>query len=72
MAKEQEGMKDELVETIMDLCDLYLKLGEVGRSSSIIRTNKRYLPTDSIYDAIFFREEIWKKLLEVLQKIHRL
>lgn len=65
-------MRDEIVETIMDLCDLYLKLGEVGRSSSIIRANKRNLSTDSIYDAIFFREEIWKKLLEVLQKIHRL
>lgn len=65
-------MRDEIVETIMDLCDLYLKLGEVGRSSSIIRANKRYLSIDSIYDAIFFREEIWKKLLEVLQKIHRL
>lgn len=72
MAKEQEGMKDELIETIMDLCDLYLKLGEVSRSSSIIRANKRDLSIDTICDAIFFREEIWKKLLEVLQKIHRL
>lgn len=72
MAKEQEGMKDELVETIMDLCDLYLKLGEVCKSSSIIRVNKRDLSINTICDAIFFREEIWKKLLEVLQKIHRL
>lgn len=65
-------MRDELVETIMDLCDLYLKLGEVNRSSSIIQAYKRDLSIDTICDAIFFREEIWKKLLEVLQKIHRL
>ena len=72
MAKEQKGMRDEIIETIMDLCDLYLKLGEVSRSSSIIRANKKDLSINTIYDAIFFREEIWKKLLEVLQKIHRL
>lgn len=72
MAKEQEGMRDEIVETIMDLCDLYLKLGEVCKSSSIIRANRRDSSINTICDAIFFREEIWKKLLEVLQKIHRL
>lgn len=72
MAKEQEGMKDEIVETIMDLCDLYLKLGETCKSSSIIRAKGKDSYVNSICDAIFFREEIWKKLLEVLQKIHRL
>lgn len=72
MAKEQESMKDEIVETIMELCSLYLKLGEVVRSGGIIRTNKRDILDNPTCDAVIFREEVWKRLLSLLQKIHRL
>ena len=72
MAQEQESMKDEIVETIMKLCALYLKLGEAGRSGSVIRIVRQDGRVDPISDAIFFREEVWNKLLSVLQKIHRL
>ena len=65
-------MKDELVETIMELCGLYLKLGELIRTGGIVRTNKREILTDPVCDAVIFREEIWRKLLGLLQKIHRL
>ena len=65
-------MKDEIVEAIMDLCALYLKLGEAGRSGSVIRIVRQDGRIDSVYDAIFFREEIWNKLVSLLQKIHRL
>ena len=65
-------MRDEIVEAIMDLCALYLKLGELTRSGGIVRTNKIDYKMDPVCDAVIFREEIWKRLLGLLQKIHRL
>ena len=65
-------MKDEIVEAIMELCALYLKLGELTRSGGIVRTNRRESLLDPVCDAVIFREEVWKRLLGLLQKIHRL
>lgn len=62
-------MKDETIETIMNLCALYLKLGEVTMTSSVIQVTKDYILRDNVADQVFLREEILKKLL---QEIHSL
>ena len=66
MAKNQ----DCIVEMIMELCALYLKLGESIRTSSSIRPNKDSIFSDPVADGIFLREEILKKLFDLLQKLH--
>lgn len=65
-------MRDEIVETIMNLCDLYLKLGDINRTGGILHAKNADSIIDCVCDAVIFREEIWNRLLASLQKIHRL
>lgn len=62
-------MKDKTIETIMNICALYLKLGEVTMTSSVIQVTKDYILRDNVADQVFLREEILKKLLQELHSL---
>lgn len=68
MAQKQDSMIDEMVETIMDLCWLYLKHGESIRTSSIMRAKRDYILSDPVSDGIISREEILRKLFSFCKK----
>lgn len=68
MAQKQDSIMDELVETIMDLCWLYLKHGESIRTSSIMKAKRDYIFDDPVSNGIISREEILRKLFSFCKK----
>ena len=64
-------MREKILEEIIELGLLYLRLPENSGESIGVWTG-RHCPSDPVLNAVIFREELWAKLKELSQQIHRL